>query len=134
MLKYAVPITAAIGLAASFSGAGAPADAQANRRGQIIVYGNDPCPRQADDEVVVCVRRPAEERYRIPQAYRPSGDRQQGQAWVRQSQELRTVGATGINSCSNVGPAYYTGCLAQEIRQNEKEYEEAQEGNAPPGR
>jgi len=134
MLKYAVPITAAIGLASALSAAGAPADAQTNRRGQVIVYGNDPCPRQADDEVVVCVRRPAEERYRIPEAYRPSGDRQQTQGWVGQQQALRTVGATGTGSCSEVGPGGHTGCLLKEIQRNKAEREEAEAGDTPPGR
>ena len=58
MLKFAVPVTAALGVAVGLSALASPADAQSNRRGQIIVYGNDPCPRSADDEVVVCVRRP----------------------------------------------------------------------------
>src|SRR5207302_9162497 len=32
---------------------------------EIIVYGNDPCPRSTEDQVVVCARRPEGERYRI---------------------------------------------------------------------
>ena len=134
MLKFAGPFTAAIGLAAGFTAVSTPADAQSNRRGQIIVYGNDPCPRQADDEVVVCVRRPAEERYRIPQAYRPGGDRQETQGWVGQQQDLRTVGATGIGACSDVGPGGHTGCLLQQIRRGQAEREEAEAGQTPPGR
>lgn len=134
MLKFAVPAAAGLGLAGALFALSSPAEAQANRRGQIIVYGDDPCPRQADDEVVVCVRRPAEERYRIPEAYRPTGDRQQGQAWVRQSQDLRTVGATGTGSCSEVGPGGYTGCLLKQIQRNDKEYEEGKEGQTPPAK
>lgn len=134
MLKFAVPITAAVGLAVGLSAVGTPADAQSNRRGQVIVYGNDPCPRQADDEIVVCVRRPAAERYRIPEAYRPSGDRQESQGWLGQQQDLRTVGATGIGTCSEVGPGGHTGCLLQQIRRNKAEREEAEAGNTPPGR
>ena len=134
MLKFAVPTAAAIGLTVGLTGLAAPADAQSNRRGQIIVYGNDPCPRQADDEVVVCVRRPAEERYRIPQAYRPSGDRQESQSWANQQQDLRTVGATGIGSCSEVGPGGHTGCQLQQIRRAESEREETVAGDTPPGR
>ena len=132
MLKIAVSITAAAGFIAGVAGIAAPAEAQANRRGQVIVYGQDPCPRQADDEVVVCVRRPAEERYRIPEAYRPSGDRQQSQGWVNQQQELRTVGATGIGSCSEVGPGGHTGCLLKQIQRNEAEYEESSEAETAP--
>jgi hypothetical protein len=134
MLKFAVSITVAIGFTVGLTGVGAPADAQSNRRGQVVVYGDDPCPRQADDEVLVCVRRPATERYRIPEAYRPSGDRQERQSWVAQQQDLRTVGATGIGTCSNVGPAYYTGCLVQQIRRADAEREEAEASDTPPGR
>ena len=134
MLKYAVSATAAIGLAAGFAALSSPADAQSNRRGQIIVYGNDPCPRETDDEVVVCVRRPAEERYRIPEAYRPGGDRQETQGWVNQSKDLRTVGSTGIGSCSEVGPGGHTGCLLKEIQRSKADREEAAEGDTPPGR
>ena len=55
----------------------APADAQAGNVAEIVVYGNDPCPRSTDDQVVVCARRPEAERYRIPEKLRPSGTRQQ---------------------------------------------------------
>lgn len=134
MLRIIAPIAGAIGLAAGLAVVAAPADAQSTRRGQIIVYGADPCPRQADDEVVVCVRRPAEERYRIPEAYRPTGDRQQGQSWARQSQDLRTVGATGPGSCSEVGPGGHTGCLLKQIQRNEAENEEAVAAETIPGR
>jgi len=134
MLKFAMSITAAATLAAGMATISAPANAQANRRGQIIVYGSDPCPRQADDEVVVCVRRPATERYRIPEAYRPSGDRQETQGWTGQQQALRTVGATGAGSCSEVGPGGHTGCLLKQIQNNKAEREEAEAGDTPPGR
>ena len=32
----------------------------------VVVYGDDPCPQSTADEVVVCARRPDDERYRIP--------------------------------------------------------------------
>ena len=134
MLKIAVSITAAAGFITGAVGIASPADAQSTRRGQIIVYGNDPCPRQADDEVVVCVRRPAEERYRIPEPYRPAGDRQQSQSWANQQQDLRTVGATGTGTCSEVGPGGHTGCLLKQIQRNEAEYEEASEAETAPVR
>ena len=98
MLKYAVSATAAIGLAAGFAALSSPADAQSNRRGQIIVYGNDPCPRSTDDEVVVCKR----------------------------------VGRTGPQSCSPVGPAGYTGCMEQMIRDAREESDEARQQQTAP--
>ena len=84
---------------------------------EIIVYGSDPCPRSTDDQVVVCARRPEAERYRIPPKMRPSGTPQQMQSWAVRSKNLETVGATGINSCSPVGPAGYTGCLTKVIQE-----------------
>lgn len=106
--------------------------AQSTRRGEIIVYGDDPCPRATDDEVTICRRRPAEERYRIPEAYRPSGTRQQSQSWAAQSRAMTTIGATGTLSCSPVGPGGHTGCVLQKNEQWAQEKAEAKaEGKAP---
>ena len=95
----------------------APAVAQQGNVAEVIVYGNDPCPRSTDDQIVVCARRPEADRYRIPEKLRPSGTRQQTEAWAKKSRVLETVGSTGINSCSPVGPGGYTGCLTQVIRE-----------------
>ena len=35
----------------------------------------------------------------------------------RAVENLETVGSTGINSCSPVGPAGYTGCLSKVIQE-----------------
>jgi hypothetical protein len=68
----------------------------------------------------------------MPEALNPKGTRQQRQSWSRQSQALRTVGATGIGSCSAVGPGGFTGCLNQEIKQTRRESREAtQQDHAP---
>ena len=107
--------------------------AQAGSRvSEIIVYGNDPCPRSTDDEVVVCARKPEADRYRIPERFRSSGPRQTREAWANRAKSFETVGATGINSCSPVGPAGFTGCLRQVIDQAVGENKEAAAGNAPP--
>ena len=113
IITLAATATAAGGLVAL----PAPALAQASSNvAEIIVYGNDPCPRSTDDQVVVCARRPEADRFRIPEKLRPSGTRQQTDAWANRSNALETVGSTGINSCSPVGPAGYTGCLTRVIR------------------
>ena len=45
---------------------------------------------------------------------------------------LETVGATGTNTCSPVGPGGFTGCLTQVIQQARREsYEATQQGTAP---
>ncbi len=91
------------------------APALAQRSSEIIVYGTDPCPRSTDDDVVVCARRPEAERFRIPEVLRETGTRQEGQSWTKQAEALSTVGATGIGSCSAVGPGGASGCAQQEI-------------------
>ena len=85
---------------------------------EIIVYGTDPCPRSTDDEVVICARKPEAERYRIPERLRQGGSLQSRQAWAARAKSFETVGRTGISSCSPVGPAGYTGCVDQLIRDN----------------
>lgn len=98
----------------------APATAQNNNAqvSEIIVYGTDPCPRSTDDEVVICARKPETERYRIPEKLRQGGSLQSRQAWAARAKSFETVGRTGIQSCSPVGPAGYTGCVNQLIRDN----------------
>ena len=136
-MKLAVPVAAAAllaGLAISV-----PAAAQESPQGtgqriaEIIVFGNDPCPRSTDDEVVVCTRVEDRYRYRMPEAYRPSGTYQQRQAWANKARSIERVGRTGIQSCSPVGPAGYTGCMEQMINEAREESREAQAGETPPG-
>lgn len=100
---------------AALAFAPAPVAAQNARVSEVIVYGTDPCPRSTDDEVVVCARKPETERYRIPERLREGGSLQSRQAWAVRAKSFETVGRTGINSCSAVGPAGHTGCLDQLI-------------------
>jgi hypothetical protein len=102
----------------------APALAQNTKVSEIIVYGTDPCPRSTDDEIVVCARKPETERYRIPERLRQGGSLQSRQAWAARAKQFETVGRTGINSCSPVGPAGFTGCTEQLINQAFNEREE----------
>jgi hypothetical protein len=102
------------------------------RLAEIVVFGNDPCPRSTDDEVVVCTRIPESYRYRMPEAYRPSGTYQQRQAWANKARAIERVGRTGIQSCSPVGPAGYTGCMEQMINAAREESREAARGDTPP--
>ncbi len=134
MTKLILPLAATAALAGGLAVLAVPATAQSSGRvSEIIVYGNDPCPRSTDDEVVVCARKPETERYRIPERFRSSGPRQTREAWANRARQLETVGATGINSCSPVGPGGFTGCLSQVIKQARAEADEAAaEGNAPP--
>jgi hypothetical protein len=133
MTKLAIPFAAAAMAAAGLSVLPAPASAQTKDRiSEIIVYGTDPCPRSTDDDVVVCARKGEEERYRIPERYRSAGPRQTREAWAVRAKSFETVGATGINSCSAVGPGGFTGCLAQIIDKARAEVREGAEDYTPP--
>ena len=125
MITLAASAAAAIGFAAL------PAPAQAQAVAEIIVYGNDPCPRSTDDQVVVCARRPEAERYRIPEKLREGGPPQARNSWANKAKVLETVGDTGTFSCSPVGPGGYTGCLTQVIKQARDQRRQQAEDSTP---
>lgn len=128
LITLSAAAVAGVGLAMQPS----PALAQDSNVAEIVVYGNDPCPRSTDDQVVVCARRPEGERYRIPEKLRPSGTRQQTESWANKAKVIETVGSTGINSCSPVGPGGYTGCLSRVIREARDQRREQAEDSTPP--
>lgn len=133
MTKLLFPLAATAALAGGSAALPAPALAQSNDRvSEIIVYGTDPCPRSTDDAIVVCARKPETERYRIPEKLRGTGSRQSRQAWATRARALETVGATGINSCSPVGPAGFTGCMTQVIKQARAESRETSSEDTAP--
>lgn len=111
------PIAAALLMAGSF--ASAPAFAQDNggeRVNQLIVYGDDPCPASAGNEITVCARKSEAERYRIPEPLRGS-ESPQNDAWNNRVLAYETVGAFGTMSCSPVGAGGATGCTQKLIQQ-----------------
>ncbi|WP_343343945.1 hypothetical protein WJT74_09110 [Sphingomicrobium sp. XHP0239] len=114
------------GGAAAVAGA-EDATAQPRPIGEIVVFGEDPCPRSTDDNVVVCARKPESERYRIPEEFRQNGSRQQNQSWAANARYLETVNSTGIRRCSPVGPEGALGCLSELIENNRAEREEFEE-------
>ena len=67
MTRLMIALSGGAAIVAGVAALPAPAEAQANSVSEIIVYGNDPCPRSTDDQVVVCARRPETERYRLPE-------------------------------------------------------------------
>ena len=119
---------AAVTLAVGYAALPAPAMAQAAPNiAEIIVYGNDPCPRGANgEEIVVCARKPETERYRIPKELRdaPSTD-PASQSWANKAESLEYVGRTGIQSCSTVGPGGWTGCFAKMLSEARQERRQA---------
>lgn len=132
MTRLIIALAATAVVSADFAMLPVPAAAQQNSVAEIIVYGTDPCPRSTDDQVVVCARRPESERYRIPEKYRPGGTRQQTDSWANKAKVIETVGATGINSCSPVGPGGYTGCLTRVIKEAREQRKQQAEDTIPP--
>jgi hypothetical protein len=134
MLKLSNLTLAAASLALALPAviAPVPALAQSGRISEIIVYGTDPCPRSTDDDVVICARKPEAERFRIPEKLREGGSYQSRQSWANRATAFETYGRTGINSCSPVGPAGFTGCTQQLINQAFKERREEAEASTAP--
>ena len=136
MNKLLISLTAAAAAGGGLVAISVPAQAQDSsgdvKIAEIIVYGNDPCPRSTDDAIVVCARKPESERYRIPERYRESGPLQSRQSWAQKAKSFEYVGRTGIQSCSAVGPAGYTGCLQNMIDGAKAEARAANKQAAPP--
>ncbi len=106
--------------------------AQAQTQAEVVVFGTEPCPRATDDSIVICRRLPESLRYRMPEAYRPTGTFQERNSWANKAREVANVGATGTNNCSPVGPGGHTGCLIQEIQQARRSQQQtADESTAP---
>jgi hypothetical protein len=109
-------LSVAIAAGAFAAGLAAPAAAQERIR-QVVIYGNDVCPRSSSgEEIVICAHKPETERYRIPKELRDQpGTDAASQSWSNKAESLQYVGRTGIESCSTVGPGGFTGCLKQMI-------------------
>lgn len=129
LMSVATAAALAAGLAAVPTAATAQ---QSDNPGEITVFGTDPCPRSTDDQVVICRRLPESMRYRMPEAYRPSGTKQQRESWANKVKTLSTAGASGIGSCSAVGPGGSTGCLIKEIEQARQQTQDAVEQSTAP--
>ena len=124
MTKSMLTLAASIAVAGGFAILPAPATAQ-QAAGEVVVFGNDPCPRASDSTVYVCTRRPEQERYRLPKNQQLQGTRQERRSWANKARALNSVGKTGTGSCSAVGPGGHTGCLVEEIKQAKRENQEA---------
>ena len=104
--------------------------------GVVVLYGNERCPTDNDgNEVVVCVRRSAQEQFRVPKELREFQITPQNESWAkREAATLNTgVGVNGIGSCSVVGPGGQPGCFAQAARaaKAENRAREAEEARVP---
>lgn len=88
------------------------------------------CENARGDEIVVCGRRDEpRSRYRLPEepdrGFDPEGPYE---SVSRERNGLFDVGASGIGSCSNVGPGGWTGCSANAFRRQIEQHH-----GEPPG-
>jgi hypothetical protein len=108
-----------IGAPLAAAPAGKPAE---TRIATLVVFGNDPCPRSTEDEVVVCARQPEGERYRIPKQFR--GKRYNAArdgSWAGTARVLEYVSSRGIpGSCSPIGSNGQTGCFRKFLNENRR--------------
>jgi hypothetical protein len=108
-----------------------PGDGE-RRISHLIIYGNDPCPRSSDADAIICVRRPENDRFRIPEALRPRTTDSENTSWAVGAQQLEMVGRTGIQSCSPVGPGGFTGCWNEMMRRSREERRNPETTSAVP--
>jgi hypothetical protein len=118
MKSLVAPLAIALLLpAAAANAADAPPP---ERTVSLVVYGNDPCPKKADNEIVVCAHRPDNERYRIPKELRK---KEANETLSETSWASRVAGLddaqrfTRPGSCSPAGSWGQSGCFQQMIGQ-----------------
>jgi len=100
----------------------APATGQRERISTLVVFGDDPCPRSSEDEVVVCARLPEADRYRIPkQLRRREYNEARDGSWAGTAKVLEYVSRQGLpDSCSPIGSYGQSGCFRKFLEENRR--------------
>jgi len=108
-----------------------PVSRNAPINGVLVLYGNEQCPTDRDgNEIVVCTRRDASEQFRVPKELREFKVTPENQSWALRAQGTLDTGASGIGSCSAIGPGGSLGCSQQQFRESKqvnKDRKEAEE-------
>lgn len=113
ILVRAVPLLLALAVAAP---AGAQGQSQPARERYVQLREGERCPPGVGDEVVVCGVLRDDERYRIPPELRPVAPAD-AMTNIERTLDVMTASDTGTNSCSNVGPGGFTGCMTNMLTQ-----------------
>ncbi|WP_294277747.1 hypothetical protein [uncultured Sphingomonas sp.] len=102
--------------------------------GVLTLFGNERCPTDNQgNEIVVCVRRGAEEQFRVPKELRELQVTPENESWAARATGTLSEG-TGVNSigsCSAVGAGGATGCFAQRVRENRAANAQRQRDETP---
>lgn len=103
--------------------------------GVLTLFGNERCPTDNNgNEIVVCVRRGAEEQFRVPKELRELEVTPENESWAARATGTLNEG-TGVNSigsCSTVGAGGATGCFVQRARENRAVNAQRKRDDAPP--
>ncbi len=94
-------------------------DSPPQRIRNVTVYGDEPCPKAEEGEVVVCTKKDADEQFRIPEDLRETEFTPAKNSWVNKAQVIDDVSrkAGGLpDTCSPVGTGGQTGCFMEAAR------------------
>lgn len=98
-----------------------PVSRNAPVNGVLVLYGNEQCPTDRDgNEIVVCTRRDAAEQYRVPKELRNFKITPENQSWALRAKGTLDTGASGIGSCSAIGPGGSLGCSQQQFKESKQ--------------
>ena len=131
MRNMAMAAALAAGFAAGTAEVSAQTGEERQRYRQVVVYGNDPCPRGSETEIVICARRPETERFRLPPNARTTAPGAESRAWSDRARDLDEAQEAGIGSCTTVGPGGSMGCLQERIDAARAERGDAAAGDQP---
>jgi len=93
--------------------------------GVLVIYGNERCPTDKNgNEIVVCERRSTQEQFRVPKELREFKVTPENQSWAKQAEGTLDAGASGIGSCSAIGPGGSIGCSQRQFRAAKTENQE----------